>query len=339
MSNKPLDPAWKAWLKQNMDRQCDPRELVAILVAQQFSIDSIRESMGPVPTAGFPAAHGSVGRRLDHSWKAWIKENIERGCDPQELAGILVKQGFSLDAIATAMGNHFPSGPEALRGSSDEPDFRAISQPRLVRNKSGLKLQRVDTDKMQLYTLDDFLTDQQCDEVAALIAEHLRPSTVTLPNADRYFRTSSTCDLSLIRSELVASLDERISETLGIRLAYSEGIQAQRYDVGQEFKTHTDFFEPGTDEYREHASKRGNRTWTFMVYLNEDMHGGGTQFAVIGKTFQPRKGRAVIWNNLYPDGTPNYDTLHSGTPVIRGHKVIITKWFRERGTGPMLHAG
>ena len=66
---------------------------------------------------------------------------------------------------------------------------------------------------------------------------------------------------------------------------------------------------------------------------------GGTQFAVIGKTFQPRKGRAVIWNNLYPDGTPNYATLHSGMPVLRGHKVIITKWFRERGTGPMLHEG
>ncbi len=221
--------------------------------------------------------------------------------------------------------------------TSGEPDFQAISKPRLVRNKSGLKLQKVDTDKIQLYTLDDFMTGPQCDDVAALIGEHLRPSTVTLPSADRYFRTSSTCDLSLIQSAIVAALDERISETLGIRLAYSEGIQAQRYNVGQEFKAHTDFFEPGTDEYREHATHRGNRTWTFMVYLNEDMEGGGTRFAVIGKTFQPRKGRALIWNNLYPDGTPNYDTLHSGMPVVRGHKIIITKWFRENGTGPMLY--
>lgn len=337
MSNKPLDAAWKAWLKENMDRQCDPRELLAILLEQQFSIDSIRECMGPMLTAGFPVAHGSIGRQLDHSWRTWVKENIDRECDPQQLLGTLVERGFSLDSIADAMGNKFPGGAGSLEEALCEPDFRAISKPRLVRNKSGLKLQKVDTGKMQLYTLDDFMTARQCDDVAALIGEHLRPSTVTLPNADRYFRTSSTCDLSLIRSAVVAALDERISETLGIRLAYSEGIQAQRYNVGEEFKAHTDFFEPGTDEYREHATKRGNRTWTFMVYLNEDMEGGGTRFAVIGKTFQPRKGRALIWNNLYPDGTPNYDTLHSGMPVVRGHKIIITKWFREKGTGPMLY--
>jgi len=341
MSNKPLDAAWKAWLKENMDRQCDPLELVAILLRQRFSIDSIRECMGPMPAAGLPVARGSIGKELDHSWKGWVEENVDRGCDSQELFGILVKQGFSLDSIADAMGSKLPGGPgsleETLRGSIGEPDFRALSKPRLVRNKSGLKLQKVDTDKVQLYMLDDFMTDRQCDDVAELIGEHLRPSTVTLPSADRYFRTSSTCDLSLIRGRDVAALDQRISKTLGIRLAYSEGIQGQRYEVGQEFKPHTDFFEPGTDEYLEHATKQGNRTWTFMVYLNEDMEGGETWFPAIDEAFQPRKGRALIWNNLYPDGTPNYDTLHSGMPVVRGHKIIITKWFRERGTGPMLY--
>jgi prolyl 4-hydroxylase len=74
-----------------------------------------------------------------------------------------------------------------------------------------------------------------------------------------------------------------------------------------------------------------------MVYLNDDMEGGATRFAVISRAFQPRKGQALIWNNLHPDGTPNRDTLHSGMPVARGHKIIITKWFRERGAGPMLY--
>jgi len=341
MSTKPLNAAWKAWLKENVDRQCDPRQLVGILIEQQFSMDSIRECMGPMLPAGFPLTHGLAGRPLDRSWKTWVKENIDRECDPRALLDILVKHGFSLDSIAAAMGSRFPgetgSSRAALSGTIDEPDFRALSKPRLVRNQSGLKLQKVDTDKLQLYMLDDFMTAGQCDDIAALIAEHLRPSTVTLPSADRYFRTSSTCDLSLIRSAVVADLDEQISQTLGIRLPYSEGIQGQHYNVGQEFKAHTDFFEPATDEYREHALTRGNRTWTFMVYLNEDVEGGGTQFHAIGRTFQPRKGRALIWNNLYPDGTPNHDTLHSGMPVLRGHKTIITKWFRERGTGPMFY--
>jgi prolyl 4-hydroxylase len=341
MSHKPLDAAWSAWLKENMDRQCEPGQLLAILLEQQFSIDSIRECMEPMLTAGFPVLHSSIGAQLDHSWKAWVEENIERGCDSRALLGILVKQGFPLGSIVAAMGNAFPGGPgwleKALCGDVDEPDYHAISNPPLVRNASGLKLQKVDTEQMQLYMLDDFMTDRQCDEVAALIAGHLRPSTVTVASADRYFRTSSTCDLSLIGSGVVAALDQRISQTLGIHLAYSEGIQAQRYAVGEEFKVHTDFFEPGTEEYREHAAERGNRTWTFMVYLNDDMEGGATRFAVIDRAFQPRKGQALIWNNLHPDGTPNRATLHSGMPVARGQKIIITKWFRERGRGPMLY--
>jgi prolyl 4-hydroxylase len=82
---------------------------------------------------------------------------------------------------------------------------------------------------------------------------------------------------------------------------------------------------------------RGQRTWTFMVYLNEGMKGGGTKFFAIHRVFTPKKGTAVVWNNLYPDGSPNHDTLHSGLPVEAGHKIVITKWFRERGTGPMFY--
>jgi prolyl 4-hydroxylase len=74
-----------------------------------------------------------------------------------------------------------------------------------------------------------------------------------------------------------------------------------------------------------------------MVYLNDGMGGGGTKFFAIDHTFVPKKGQAVIWNNLNPDGTPNAATLHSGEPVTAGHKLIITKWFRELGSGPMFY--
>jgi len=341
MRSKPLDASWTRWLNENLDRQCDPRELIAILLEQQFSLESIRENLGHRVAPGALAPRGPARKRLDDGWKAWLGENIGRQCNPEQLLGILLKHQFSLDSVKESMGSHFPVGAawleEAMRGHAGGTDFHAISQPRLVHSRAALQAAKVDTDKLQLYVLDDFMTSAQCEAVVDLIGRHLRPSTVTLEATDRYFRTSRTCDLSLLADPVVAALDERIAETLGIRLSYSEGIQAQRYDVGQEFKPHTDFFEPGTDEYREHASARGNRTWTFMVYLNEGMEGGGTRFAAIGKTFFPRRGQALAWNNLYPDGTPNYETLHSGLPVERGHKIIITKWFREKGSGPMFY--
>jgi len=47
----------------------------------------------------------------------------------------------------------------------------------------------------------------------------------------------------------------------GVSLACSEEIRAQHYDVGQEFKPHTDCFQPGTTEWNEHARERGQARW------------------------------------------------------------------------------
>jgi prolyl 4-hydroxylase len=273
-------------------------------------------------------------RVLDSAWKRWLQENLERRCDHKELVAILLKNDFSLSAIKGAMAAVFPVEYEFA--GSPEPTPSAIATPFFTRQKNP-KLTKIDTDLLQLYTLDDFLAPRECDDLVAIIDHYLRPSTLTTAEKDSSFRTSRTCDLSLLQSPVVAAVDERIARTVGIRLPYAEGNQAQRYDIGQQFKAHTDYFEPNTSEYAAYGGSRGNRTWTFMVYLNEGMMGGGTKFLAIDKTFRPKKGQAVIWNNLRDDGTPNPDTLHSGEPVIMGHKIIITQWFREQGVGPMFY--
>jgi hypothetical protein len=35
-------------------------------------------------------------------------------------------------------------------------------------------------------------------------------------------------------------------------------------------------------------------------------------------------------------GSPNPASKHGGEPVISGHKLIITKWFRVLGNGPVF---
>jgi prolyl 4-hydroxylase len=275
-------------------------------------------------------------RNLDASWKAWLKENIERKCSPDELFGILLKNNFAPASIKEAMGDYFPAHSSLANMFGENSagiDYEALSRVRLTQMQDA-NLKRFPSDEVQLYTLDHFLSGDECDAIVDIIKQSLRMSTITVESpTEKYYRTSSTSDLGLIKHEAVEALDKKISRAIGIRPSYSEGIQGQHYEVGQEFKQHTDFFEPGTDEYAEHAATWGNRTWTFMVYLNEVEEGGGTHFVKLKHVFQPRKGQAVIWNNLHPDGAPNYDTLHAGMPVIRGNKTIITKWFREKGAG------
>lgn len=47
-------------------------------------------------------------------------------------------------------------------------------------------------------------------------------------------------------------------------------------------------------------------------------------------SIKPKIGRVVIWNNLDKYGEGNHNTLHCGMPIIKGHKYIITKWFRDK---------
>ena len=73
-----------------------------------------------------------------------------------------------------------------------------------------------------------------------------------------------------------------------------------------------------------------------MVYLNEGCEGGATRFRKIDKQFIPQKGRAVIWNSMLPSGDPNPVSIHHGMKVRAGEKYVITKWFRDKGHGPLF---
>ena len=112
-----------------------------------------------------------------------------------------------------------------------------------------------------------------------------------------------------------------------------EPLQGQRYEVGQEFKAHTDYFEPNGPDYHRYCSVAGQRTWTFMIYLNDVAAGGATRFKVIDKIIQPERGKLLAWNNRRPDRTPNPATLHHGMKVRQGQKYVITRWYRERPWG------
>jgi len=273
---------------------------------------------------------------INAEWKGWINENLRRGCDPVGLVEIMQKNGFTLDAIRQAMGVHFPAKfGMASAITMQTINYQALASVPVAQMewKSGFKY--IENDKLQLYTIENFLTDEECDKLIELSDPNVRPSTITIYSEG--YRTSYTSDLIDLKSPFVEEIDKKISTALGIRLSYSEGIQAQRYDIGQEFKAHTDFFEPNTDEYKVHATLMGNRTWTFMIYLNTTPKGGETRFTNIDKNFKPVKGMAVVWNNLYPDGTVNRDSMHWGMPVEEGQKYIITKWFREKGQGPMFY--
>ncbi len=190
-------------------------------------------------------------------------------------------------------------------------------------------VQRVPSPKLTLFVRRGFLDGDACAGLRAAVDATRRPSTVSDFNGDRAFRTSETGDLDPLDPVTIA-LDARIAAFTGLDPAHGEPIQGQRYAVGQEFKPHTDYFDPLGVDFDRYCRIAGNRTWTVMVYLNEPEAGGATRFKAIDKIIQPETGKLLAWNNRRPDGSPNPATLHHGMKVRAGSKYVITKWFRER---------
>ena len=197
---------------------------------------------------------------------------------------------------------------------------------------SHARVQRVPSKDLTLFIQRDFLSLDECAQVIARIDADRRPSTIADANGDGYFRTSETCDLDH-GDPFVAAINARLDSFAGIATQYGEPIQGQRYGVGQEFKAHTDYFEPKGADYDRFCAVAGNRTWTLMVYLNEPAAGGATRFTKIGKTVQPETGKLLAWNNRITPNRFNPASIRHGMKVRSGVKHVITKWYRERPWG------
>lgn len=138
-------------------------------------------------------------------------------------------------------------------------------------------------------------------------------------------------------------IEERAREIQGWKPdLYVEKLWAQRYEAGGHYTYHFDWS-------GDIGSHRGGRLSTFMVYLDDDCTGGGTNFPRLerpaepkwcdvldcgeradgeeqGVTFMPVKGNAVYWENFRPDGRGYEETWHAGLPVKSGVKVGLNIW-------------
>lgn len=182
---------------------------------------------------------------------------------------------------------------------------------------------------VQLYLSENFLTPDECRGLNAQIDGGSYPSPLYEKDKHDGVRTSHSCNLN-VHDPLVAEVETRITNLLGIERSWGEPLQGQRYEVGQCFRDHADFFYVDQPYWAEYEPHGGQRTWTAMIYLSEGVVGGGTRFPLLDLEIKPRLGRILIWNNMAVDGSPNGWTQHAGEPVDEGVKYIVTKWYRER---------
>jgi prolyl 4-hydroxylase len=212
--------------------------------------------------------------------------------------------------------------------NNDPAKLAKIGRDVTRRLEANRNVQKIEIPDIQLYVFQDFLGARDCQILIDKIDANAVPSTLYKGTEQPGYRTSHSCHLNRWDPD-VARVETKMTEVIGINNNFAETMQGQRYQVGQEFKAHHDFFHPSQDYWQQEGPTGGQRTWTAMIFLNNVPDGGATEFPNVKIGVRPQAGTMLMWNNTNPDGTLNYKTLHTGTPVKLGVKHIITKWYRQ----------
>lgn len=184
-----------------------------------------------------------------------------------------------------------------------------------------------------------FLSEEEADFVVATAAPALRPSQVVDhiqgKLVHREYRTSSEMRFLLGTEDLVIhAINARISKVTDEPITHQEYQGVLRYERGQEYKPHSDYFLPDLDGANPEVERAGQRIKTFLIYLNEGYQGGETEFIKLGLKIKGRKGDGAMFINVASDGSPHSMSLHAGLPVTEGVKWLSTLWIRDRDYTP-----
>lgn len=219
-----------------------------------------------------------------------------------------------------------------------------ISSPSAIINPS--KAKQVSW-KPRAFVYEGFLTDLECDHLVSLAKSELKRSAVADNDSGESklseVRTSSGTFISKAKDPIVSGIEDKISTWTFLPKENGEDIQVLRYEYGQKYDAHFDYFHDKVN-----IARGGHRIATVLMYLSNVTRGGETVFpeaeeplrrklsdnnkedlsdcAKKGVAVKPKKGDALLFFNLHPDATPDPMSLHGGCPVIEGEKWSATKW-------------
>ena len=159
----------------------------------------------------------------------------------------------------------------------------------------------------EIYEFPNLLTQEECNTIINLSRDKIKRSRVigeSKHNDISNVRTSSNTFLSESISPLMKTIDNKIQNIIGISQEKYEDLQVVHYKPGQFYKSHWDACDPEKDKNCIYDYQKGGlRFATFIIYLNDDMTGGETEFPLINKKIKPERGKGILFFNLNDDLT------------------------------------
>lgn len=182
---------------------------------------------------------------------------------------------------------------------------------------------------------ENVLSKDECQQIIKHSIPKLERSKLGVKENIGIERTSQQTWIDKNSFPFLKKCSEFVSKLTGLPEENQETWQVLRYEPGQEYRAHYDACSETTTEYESCLENEKNRGWgkrvyTFLIYLNDVEEGGETYFPYLNKSFKPKRGSAILWNNLTDDQTKSHIySKHSGMPVKKGEKWAINVWIRQ----------
>jgi prolyl 4-hydroxylase len=179
------------------------------------------------------------------------------------------------------------------------------------------------------------LPAEVCDALIARARPLLAPAKVYNGSASGQTtgedRRNSAAEFHVTdRDVVMLAACDRLCALAGLPTMQAETCQVLHYEVGERFSPHFDFFDPKVAGHAAALAEGGQRVATVLVYLNDNLEGGETDFPLLGLRHRGGKGDGLVFRNLDAAGRPDYRTLHAGLPPTRGEKWLLSLWIRDR---------
>ena len=220
-------------------------------------------------------------------------------------------------------GNAVASDWKGLRGAIDLPVWFAVPKFAVVSASPRVGI------------IEDFASPEICDWIVERARTRLGPAKVfdlvSGGPTHEAVRDNSECHFGADDGDLILQfLRNRIAAVTELFVPGLEATAVLHYTPGQRFLPHYDYLDDAHPGHAKEIAEGGQRVLTFLLSLNDDYEGGETQFPILGKRYRGKKGNALFFWNVEPDGSPDKRVLHAGLPPTLGEKWILSQWIRGR---------
>eukprot|EP00775_Hariotina_reticulata_P001675 gene1675-2018_t len=196
--------------------------------------------------------------------------------------------------------------------------------------------------KPRAFVARGFLSDEECQHIIDIATPKMEESSVvdneTGKSKKSTVRTSTGAFFGRGEDAVLRKIEKRVAQVTMIPMEHQEGLQVLHYTNGQKYEPHMDYFH---DAYNQRVEMGGQRVLTMLMYLSTPDEGGETVFpdaehkvsgpgwsecALKGLAHKPKKGDALMFYSLTPDGQKDPTSLHGSCPTLKGNKWSATKW-------------